>query len=90
MFPLKTELILTTGLLFLLSTGIIWIRTANIKATYEFNQKEKELNHFKKTEQNLRIKLAKVSSPQRLKELSQNLNLSAPRLNQVYRFKENP
>lgn len=90
MQSLKQEIFFTTLLVFFFSAGVIWIRTANIKATYEFNQKEKQLNQVRKTEQNLRIKLASVSSPQRLKEMSKRLNLAAPKISQLYRFKGTP
>lgn len=90
MQSLKNELICSTILVFLFSAGVIWIRTANIRATYEFNQKEAQLTQMKKTEQKFRIQLAKASSPQRLKEISQRIGLSAPKISQLYRFKGTP
>lgn len=88
MSPTKIEIVATTALLFLLSAGVIWIRTANIQATYEFNEKERKLTSLKTDEQSLRIRLTKLSSPRRLKEMSKELNLAAPKISQLYRFKD--
>lgn len=86
MIPKKSEIAVSTALLFVVSAGVIWIRTANIRATYDFVKKETELKEARQSEQDLRIHWSKASSPQRLKKLSQDLNLGAPKLSQVYRY----
>ncbi|MFM8270623.1 MAG: hypothetical protein ACKN9V_10585 [Pseudomonadota bacterium] len=86
MNPRKFEIAVSTALLFVMSAGVIWIRTANVRATYDFVKRETELKEAKQSEQDLRIQWAKISSPQRLKKLSQDLNLEAPKLSQVYRY----
>lgn len=86
MIPKKSEIAVTTAIIFVLSAGVIWIRTANVRATYDFVKHENELKQARQSEQELRIQWAQISSPQRLKKLSQELNLEAPKLSQVYRY----
>jgi len=86
MTPTKFEIAVSTAVLFIFSAAVIWIRTANVRATYDFVKRENELKLAKQSEQDLRIQWAKISSPQRLKKLSQDLNLEAPKLSQVYRY----
>ncbi len=85
MTPYKLELVVTTALLFVMSALVIWIRTANVRSTYDFVKKETEIQTLKKESQDLRIQLAQLTSPQKLKKLSSELNLQAPKFNQIYR-----
>jgi len=68
-----------------MSALVIWIRTANVRSTYDFVKKEAEMRSLQKESQDLRIQLAQLTSPQRLKKLSSELHLQAPKLNQIYR-----
>jgi hypothetical protein len=86
MTPRKFEIAVSTAILFIVSAAVIWIRTANVRATYDFVKRENELKLAKQSEQELRIQWAKISAPNRLKQLSQDLNLEAPKLSQVYRY----
>lgn len=86
MTPTKFEIAVSTAVLFILSAAVIWIRTANVRATYEFVKLENELKLARQSEQELRIQWSKASSPQRLKKLSEELNLDAPKLSQLYRY----
>lgn len=83
MTPSKTEISLLITLLFILSSAVIWIRTANVRATYDFVRKESELKEVLKDTQDLRIQWTKLTSPHRLKSLSTELKMSAPKMNQV-------
>ncbi|NBT57744.1 hypothetical protein EBT16_03060 [bacterium] len=86
MTPTKFEIAVSTAVLFVLSAAVIWVRTSNVRATYEFVRLDNELKQARQSEQELRIQWAKASSPQRLKQLSQVLNLDAPKLTQLYRY----
>lgn len=85
MTPTKNQFVMMAAILFLLSAGVIWIRTANVRATYEFVAKEKEFERLKQNSQGLRIRWAQLTTPQRLKLLATHLGLEAPRLSQVFR-----
>ena len=86
MTPYKSEIAVTTAFLFLISAGVIWIRTANVKTTYEFVRREAAFREEKKNEQELRIQWSKISAPHRLRKLSDQIGMTAPKLNQIYRY----
>lgn len=83
MIPSKFEMALLGALLFVLSSAVIWVRTANVRSTYEFVRKESELKEVLHQTQDLRIQWTKLTSPQRLKLLSAELKLNSPKMNQV-------
>jgi hypothetical protein len=84
MTPFKIEIAFLVALLFVLSSGVIWIRTANVRTTYEYVQRESELKTLLDKNQDLRIQWTKLTSPQKLKVLSAELNMNPPKLHQVF------
>jgi len=88
MTPKKSEIAILMAILFFSSSAVIWIRTANVKATYDFVQKEKELQQLKNEAQELRVKWARLTAPQRLESLSSQLGMSAPKFNQTLKYSE--
>lgn len=75
MNPIKAERALLLLCLFLSATGTIWLRTANVKATYRYVELEKNLSEIEKDTQILRIKRVKLTSPRRLEEIAKTQGL---------------
>lgn len=84
--PSKIEITLLILLLFVLSTTVIWVRTANVRATYDYVQRESELKALTLSTQDLRIQWSRLTSPQRLKTISGNLKMDAPKISQVLKL----
>lgn len=72
---------------FALSSGIIWVRTATVKDTYRFVQSEKELRKLQQDIQAVRVRWLKMTSPGKLESLAQTLELTPPRIDQVLRYR---
>lgn len=70
-----------------LSVSVIWIRTATVKSTYQYVQKENELKKLGSELQALRLQWLKQTAPQRLEQLAENLEMQAPTLGQISRVR---
>lgn len=86
MIPKKIELALTLLGVFAASASVIWIRTLNVKATYEFVRQEKELKNIQNEVQSLRVAWVKQTTPSKLDHIASNIGLAAPRLDQTLRY----
>ncbi len=73
-------------LLFLLSAGMIWVRTVTVRDTYRYVQQEKELKRLQQELQAARVTWLKLTAPKKLDALAARLNLAPPRLSQVLRY----
>jgi len=72
----RSETLAWLCLLFALCGGVVWVRTATVKATYRYVQQEKEMTVIKQEIQGLRIRWLKLTSPKRLEALAQQMQLS--------------
>ncbi|NDG27097.1 MAG: hypothetical protein EB120_07980 [Proteobacteria bacterium] len=86
MNPNKTELVILMAILFFSSSAVIWVRTTNVKATYDYVQKETALQQLKNEGQELRVKWTRLTSPQRLATLGTQLSMTAPSLGKTLKY----
>ena len=77
-------------IVFLATALVIWIRTATVKATYEYVQNEKEYRLLNQEIQALRVKWLKVSAPKRLEGMAHVLKLGPPKIDQVMKYEIQP
>ena len=82
----RREIYALLALLFVLSAGVIWIRTSTVKDTYLYVQQEKEYRQLQQEIQATRVRWLKLTSPRRLEELATRVGLQAPKMNQILRY----
>ncbi len=82
----KKETLSWLGLFFVLCGGVVWIRTATVKATYRYVQQEKELTSIGHQMQDFRIKWLKLTSPKRLEALALKFDLFPPESGQRVQY----
>lgn len=73
---------------FLLAAGVVWVRTATVKNTYEYVQFEKELKLAQQGIQETRVEWLKRTSPQQLDRIASRLDLRPPRVNQLMHYRQ--
>jgi len=71
---------------FILVVGMVWVRTANVKATYRFVQLEKELTQLEQEIQAGRVKWLQLTTPQKLEVLASRLELKPPHPDQSFKY----
>lgn len=86
----KHEAYLLFSLLCASAAAMIWVRTATVKTTYAYVEKEKEWQKVGEQLQEARVRWLKQTSPRKLEAIAQSLGLSAPDLSQVQKFKADP
>lgn len=74
------------SLILALAAGVIWIRTATVRDTYAFVQKERELRKLQQEIQAARVRWLKLTSPKRLEAMAKALNLQPPKIEQVLKY----
>jgi sensor domain CHASE-containing protein len=84
--PPRTEIQLHLFIIFLISLGVIWIRTATIQSTYQYVEREKKLGLVSQQVQSHRMRLAQMTSPRALQKLADHLELAPATQAQVYRW----
>jgi hypothetical protein len=82
----KKETLSWLGLFFALCGGVVWIRTATVKATYHYVQQEKELTGIGHQMQEFRIRWLKLTSPKKLEALALKMDLFPPTENQRVQY----
>jgi hypothetical protein len=82
----RRDLYALFALVFALAAGVIWIRTATVKDTYLYVQREKEYRRLEQEIQGVRVRWLKLTAPKRLEALAQSLGLMPPNRNQVLKY----
>lgn len=75
MLAVKKETLAWLGALFSLCGGVVWVRTATVKATYRYVQHEKEISQVQQELQDARIRWLKLTSPKRLEALAEKYRM---------------
>jgi hypothetical protein len=86
----KKEIALLVFLLFALCGGVIWIRTATVKATYHYVQQERELYRLEQETQAVRIRWLQMTAPKRLEGIARAIGLQPPKPSQILRYEAPP
>ncbi len=84
--PKKMETLAWFGVLFAVCGAVVWVRTATVKATYQYVQQEKELASIGDQIQDFRIRWLKLTAPKRLEALAQRFELIPPDSNQRVQY----
>ena len=82
----KTEVLSLLGAIFALTAAVIWVRTATVKETYRYFQKEKELRKVEQELKTLRVTWLQITSPKTLETLATALELVPPEMDQIVRY----
>ncbi len=83
----KQELVFLLIILCTLASLVIWVRTATVKTTYAYVDKEKEWQKVQEQLQDARVRWLKQTSARKLESIAQTLGLQAPQLSQVQKFR---
>ncbi len=84
----RLELILWLVLVCALAIGVIWVRTATVKATYLYGQQEKEVRKQQSRTQRARVNWLRLTAPARLDALARNLRLFPAKSDQVLKYEK--
>lgn len=82
----KRDFYILFALIFGFAATVIWVRTATVKDTYLYVQREKEYRKLLQEIQGVRVRWLKLTAPKRLEGLAQTLGLTPPTRNQVLRY----
>ena len=83
----RGEFIFLFAITFIIATGVTWIRTANLKQTYQFIQHEAQLRMLQKEIQSCRVEWTRLSAPRRLDQIAKKIHLRPPRLDQIFKVR---
>lgn len=86
LLSLRRETLSLFGVLIVLSTTVIWIRTLTVKETYAYVRQEGELRRSEQTLQSERLRLVRTTSPARLQARAVEMDLALPRAQQVVKW----
>ncbi len=84
----RVELFFWLVLICVVAVGVIWIRTATVKATYLYAQQEKELRKHQSRIQRGRVNWLRLTAPARLDALARNLKLNPAKADQVLKYEK--
>ncbi len=84
--PLRREIFLHFLILFLISSGVIWVRTATVRESYRFIQQERDLRKVQQDIQTNRVQWLKATAPKKLESWASELKLFPPKPPQVLRY----
>lgn len=84
----RVELAFWLVLVCAVAVGVIWIRTATVKATYLYAQQEKELRKHQSRIQRARVNWLRLTAPARLDALARNLKLNPAKADQVLKYEK--
>lgn len=70
------------------AVGVIWVRTATVKATYLYAQQDKELRKNQSRLQRGRVNWLRLTAPARLDALARNLRLFPAKTDQVLKYEK--
>jgi hypothetical protein len=84
----RVELFFWLVLVCAVAVGVIWIRTATVKATYLFAQQEKEHKKHQSRIQRARVNWLRLTAPARLDALARNLRLYPAKADQVLKYEK--
>lgn len=84
--PYRVELFFWLALVCTLAVGVIWVRTATVKATYLYAQQEKELRKHQARIQRARVNWLRLTAPGRLDQLARNLRLFPAKGDQILKY----
>ena len=86
MTPFRKELLCYLVMLVLLSAGLVWVRTASVKATYAYVRQETVLRKLRQEIQGARTEWMALTSPQQLHRFATKLELLPPRRGQILAY----
>lgn len=78
----QSEFILWLLATVVVSGIIIWVRIETVKNTYQYVQREKELQRLEVQLQSEKVRWLRMTHPSRLEELAKKLSMVAPTLSQ--------
>lgn len=84
----RVELVLWLVVVCAVAVGVIWVRTATVKATYLYAQQEKELRKHQSRIQRGRVNWLRLTAPARLDALARNLRLFPAKADQVLKYEK--
>lgn len=84
--PSRRETAILLSIVLFLAAGVIWVRTATVRETYAFVQKERELRKLQQEIQAARVRWLKVTAPKRLESMARSLGLAPAKIHQVLKY----
>lgn len=84
----RVELVFWLVLVCAVAVGVIWVRTATVKATYLYAQQEKEFRKHQSRIQRARVNWLRLTAPARLDALARNLRLFPAKADQVLKYEK--
>lgn len=80
------EILTLVSVLVALAGGVIWLRTATVRDTYQYVKQGKEFQNLQQEIQVLRIEWLNLTAPKRLEVLARELDLHPPTRQQVVKY----
>ena len=84
------ETCLWLGALVVMTTAMVWFRTATVKHTYSFSEKDKHYRELQDRYLAARVKWLRLTSPGKLDILAARIGLKAPGLHQNLAYTKRP